>query len=308
MTQATETRTSPANLPAMAEAAPSRDAGDPALMHLDQKEGRGTGRLLLMEAVPGYLPTVWLLVLLILLWYGAVSLFHLPFYILPTPAEVLNALVSRGWNYLPDVATTLQEILAGFGLGLVAAVPLAVLISVSWVVRRAVYPVVIASKMIPIFALAAIVTIMFAYGLLPEIVVTALYSFFPIVVTGADGLMSVDADHVNLLRGAGASRWQIMLRLRLPWSLPAFFSGAKLGIVFAVSGAAIGEWIGGQSGLGYLMRFQDSALDVPGMFATVVVLSLLGVVLFAAVSLLEYMLLPWNRAKRTDLGGLWRAR
>ncbi len=254
-----------------------------------------------------YFPPLILLALLILLWYGIVSLFGIQSFIIPTPLQVWNSLIGNGWAYLPDVATTTQEILAGFALGLAAGAPLAVAISISGTLRRAFYPLLISSQMIPIFAIAVVVTIIFSYGLLPEIIVTGLYSFFPIVVTGADGLSSVDQEAVDLLRSAGASKWQIMLRLRLPWALPAFFSGGKLAIVFAVSGAAIGEWIGGQSGLGYLMRFQESGLDIPGMFATVVVLSVLGILLFAAVSTLERVLLPWHHGTGSDVGSLWRA-
>jgi NitT/TauT family transport system permease protein len=249
-----------------------------------------------------YLPALVVLAVLVLLWYAVVSVFGIPGYIVPTPLQVWQALQASGWSYVPDIWTTTEEVLAGFALGVVAAVPLAFAIAMSPTLRRALYPLLILSQMVPIFALAVVVTIVFSYGLLPQIIVAALYSFFPIVVNGVDGLTSVDVELVNLLKSAGASKWTVFRLVRFPWALPSFFSGSKLAVVFAVSGAVIGEWIGGQSGLGYLMRFQNGSFAVPQMYATTVVLGLLGVTMFAVVSLLERVLLPWNRSQGEVIG------
>ncbi len=254
-----------------------------------------------------YLLPAILLGFLILVWYGAVSLFKIPWYEWPTPWQVLQAIGGHGWSYLPDAWTTAQEILAGFGLAVLLGLPLAALISEVHAARLALYPVLIASQIVPLFAIAAIITIVLQSALLPQIAVTALYSFFPIVVTGADGLSRVDPELVQLLKSAGASRWRIFRTVRVGSALPAIFSGAKLGVIFAVSGAAISEWIGGQSGLGYLMRFQNDEFNVPGVFGAAAILTLLGVALFGCLSLIEFFALPWNRDGRTDLGDLWRA-
>ena len=254
-------------------------------------------------------PPILVVAALILLWYVSVSALKVPFYIFPTPLQVWRAFVARGWAYLPDVWTTMQEVLAGFALGVLIGVPLAVLMSWSRAFQRGVYPVLIGSQMVPLFAIAAVITVAFAQdGLLPQIVIAALFSFFPIVVTTTDGLSRVDPDLINLLRAAGASGWRILRTIRAPSALPAFFSGCKLAVTFAVGGAAIGEWIGGQSGLGYLMRFQNDSLLVPDMFATVVVLTLLGVTLFFAVGIVERIAVPWHRDDDSGLGNLWRAR
>ena len=261
-----------------------------------------SGRRSTLRIVPAYFPAVVVLAALILVWYAVVSVFRIPSYIVPTPLQVWHALVARGWGYVPDIWTTTQEVLAGFALGVIVGVPLAFAIAMSRTMRRALYPLLISSQMVPIFALAVIVTIVFSYGLLPQIIVAALYSFFPIVVNGVDGLASVDPELVNLLKSAGASKWTVFRLVRFPWALPSFFSGAKLAVVFAVGGAVMGEWIGGESGLGYYMRFQNNQLDAPGTFATTVVLALLGVALFVLVSLLEYVLVPWNRGRGDEVG------
>ena len=263
--------------------------------------GKPVRRRPTFRALTRYLPALMVIAALVLVWYGVVSLFGLPSYILPTPLQVWQALVGQGWSYLPDIWTTTQEVVAGFALGVAAGVPLAFAIAMSDTLRRALYPLLILSQMVPIFALAVVLTIVFSYGLLPQIIVAALYSFFPIVVSGVDGLASVDTEMVNLLKAAGASKWTIFRLVRFPWALPSFFSGSKLAVVFAVGGAVIGEWIGGQSGLGYLMRFQNGGYEVPQVYATTVVLGLLGVAMFSLVSIAEYVLLPWNRREGEEI-------
>lgn len=262
--------------------------------------------MLVLSRLAAYFLPLLVLGLLIAIWYGLVAVVRVPSYIFPGPDRVLQSLVHRGWGYLPDVWTTAQEILAGFGLALVVGLPLAALISSSNVLRQAIYPILISSQMIPLFVIAAVVTILFQYGLLPQIIVTALYSFFPIVVNGTDGLSGVDGELVSLLRAGGASDWRIFRTIRVPSAMPSIFSGCKLAIIFAVGAAAIGEWIGGQGGLGYVMRFQNGSFDMSGVMATVIVLTTLGVVLFMAVGLIEYIALPWHRRSGQDLGNLWR--
>ncbi|HEV3310581.1 MAG TPA: ABC transporter permease [Chloroflexota bacterium] len=253
-------------------------------------------------------PPVLVLAAIILSWYLLVSGFGIQGYIFPTPLAVWNALLQHGWAYLPDAWVTTQEVLAGFGLALVIGLPLAAVMSRSRSFRRGVYPVLIGSQMVPIFAVAALITISLnADGLLPQIVIAALLCFFPIVVNGVDAFGAADAEMVNLLRSAGASNWRIFRTVRFPSALPALFSGSKLAITFAVGGAALGEWFGGQSGLGYLMRFQDDALTVPDMIATAVVLTALGAILFAAVSLVEHFAIPWHRGAAEGMGDLWRS-
>jgi ABC-type nitrate/sulfonate/bicarbonate transport system permease component len=262
-----------------------------------------------MRSLSRYASPVLVLALLVLGWWGLVSILAIPSYICPTPLQVWGALTAIGWGYWPDVSTTTQEILGGFGLGLAVGLLFATIMSRWRTARDGLYPPLIFSQVVPLFVVAVIVTLVFInYGLLPEIIVTALYSFFPIVVTAADGLNRVDRELLDLLRGAGASEWRIFRTVRVPSALPSVFSGSKLAMVFAVSGAAFSEWIGGENGLGYRIRIDYGMLELKSVFATAFVLTVLGVVMFAAVTIVEYMALPWNRGADTDLGGLWRGR
>ncbi len=156
------------------------------------------------------------------------------------------------------------------------------------------YPFVIASQTIPIIAIAPLLLVWIGYGIQPKIIVVALISFFPIVVNMVDGLRSVDADTVRMLRTLGASRWQVFRLLQVPTSLPYLFSGAKVAVAVAVIGAVIGEWVGASAGLGYLMVQSAPRFQTSMVFAAIIVLSVIGVTLFGLVSLLERRALAWH--------------
>jgi ABC-type nitrate/sulfonate/bicarbonate transport system permease component len=148
--------------------------------------------------------------------------------------------------------------------------------------------------------------IWFGYGLLPKVIVVALICFFPIVVNTVDGLRSVDPDLVNLMRSMGASRRQLFTKAQLPSALPYLFSGTKVGIAVSVIGAVIGEWVGASAGLGYFMVRSASQFQTSRVFAAVVVLSIMGVALFALAAYAERRLLPWHHEKRRGgVGGRW---
>lgn len=241
-------------------------------------------------------------------WWVAVASLSIPSYIVPTPLQVWQTLIRVGFGFLPDVWTTTQEVLAGFALGLVGGLALALVMARWSAIRTGMYPLLIFSQVVPIFVVSVVVTIAFVNdGILPQISVTALYSFLPFVVNGLAGLDAVDAELVRLLRAAGASEWQIFKLVRVPAALPSLFSGAKLAMIFAVGAAAISEWIGAGSGLGFYMRDQNDLFRIREVFAGALVLSCLGALLFGAVALSEYVALPWNRSERMEKTTLWKA-
>jgi NitT/TauT family transport system permease protein len=137
------------------------------------------------------------------------------------------------------------------------------------------------------------------FGIWPKIVVTALMVFFPVTVTAAEGLTSVDRNLLDLLRSVNASQAQIFFRIRFPHALPHIFSGLKIGITLAVVGAVVGEWVGADSGLGYLLVYANTLLDSTLLFASLFLLIVIGVVLFVLVGIAERVLLPWHQAEET---------
>jgi ABC-type nitrate/sulfonate/bicarbonate transport system permease component len=227
------------------------------------------------------------------IWEGYVRLWAVPKWLLPAPSVIAMTLVVS-WELLLDhTLVTCVEVVVGFGLSLLCGVLLACGIAASRTLERALYPLVIASQMVPIIVIAPLLLIWVGYGLSPKIIVVALTAFFPIVVNTVDGLRSVDLDAVNLLRTMGASRWQIFVKVQVPTSLPFLFSGLRVAMAVSVIGAVIGEWVGSSQGLGYLMIRSKPQFLTERVFAAVVLLSVMGVALFVLVGMIEKLAIPW---------------
>lgn len=242
-----------------------------------------------------WLAPVLLLVLVAIFWELWVRVRDTPAWLLPPPSDILKTLWKDRDLLWHNARVTAEEIGLGFALALTAGVLLAIVIDASVIAERAIYPIVIASQTIPIFALAPLVLIWFGYGLMPKVLITALIGFFPIVVTMVDGLRGTDRELLDLLRALGAGRWTRFRLAKWPSSLPSLFSGARVAITVCVIGAVFGELIASSAGLGYLMRRASAQQLTARVFASIVVLSLLGVALFALVSALERIALPWRR-------------
>lgn len=248
------------------------------------------------KSISTYSRTILVLIILLLLWEGAVHLFNVPFYILPPPTRVLFVFFTKLPLLLSHAATTILEIGLGIFLGAGGGIGLALLIFYSPALEQGIYPLIIASQMIPIFAIAPLLVVWFGYGLWSKAVVATLIVFFPIVVNTVDGLRSVNEETIDLLRSLRASEWQIFRMVRLPASLPFLFSGLKIGVTLSVVGATIGEWIGAKKGLGYLMIQSNALLRIDLVFASIMTLSLLGLLLFGALRIIEQRLLRWRTA------------
>ena len=229
---------------------------------------------------------------------GAVRFFEVERWLLPTPSAIGAELVESRSLLLRHTLTTLEEVLIGFTLALVVGMGAAMAIAYSRIVERAVYPYVIASQTVPIIAIAPLLLVWIGYGIWPKIIVVVLISFFPIVVNMVDGLKSVDPDMLNMMRSLGAGRRQIFTRVQVPSSLPFLFSGVRVAIPLSVIGAVIGEWVGASAGLGYLMTRSAPQFLTERVFASIFVLSVMGVALFALVVLVERLALPWNQWER----------
>jgi len=242
-----------------------------------------------------WLPPALILLALLAGWEVAVRLAETPRWMLPPPSAVAaslrddrDLLLSNGW-------VTLQEVLLGFGLALLAGVLTGIAIDSSRVLERAIYPLIIGSQTIPMVALAPLLLIWFGYGLLPRVLVTALVSFFPIAVNTVDGLRAADGETLSMLRSFGASPRQRFRLVKVPAALPQLFTGARIAIAFSVIGAVFGELVGASAGLGYLMERSGAQFQTERVFAAITLLALMAVSLFALVTLLERLLLPWRR-------------
>ncbi len=215
-------------------------------------------------------------------------------FLVPAPSEIAEALwddrdllADNGW-------VTLQEVLLGFACALAAGIGFAVLLHLSETLRRAFYPLLVASQTVPIIVVAPILVVWFGFGIGPKLAIIALICFFPITVNTLDGLRSVDPDAVKMMRSLDAGRWQILRRVEAPTALPYTFSGAKIAVAVAVIGAVFGEWSGATEGLGVVMNTANANLLVARMFAAVVVLAAMAMALFGALALLERKVVRWR--------------
>lgn len=214
---------------------------------------------------------------------------------LPPPTKIAESLWTQ-WGDLElgyNAWVTIQEILIGYAAAILLGIGLAVIIRSSPVVERALYPWLVVSQMVPIPAIAPILVIWTGFDLRPKIMVIALVSFFPIAVNTIDGLRAVDPQLLRLMRTMRASGWQRFRHAQLPAALPFFFSGLKIAAALSVIGAVFAEWVGASAGLGYLILVLNNATETATMFAVIFLLALIGISLFAIVTLLQRLLLPW---------------
>jgi ABC-type nitrate/sulfonate/bicarbonate transport system permease component len=195
---------------------------------------------------------------------------------------------------------TLGEIVLGFVIALVSAFAFALAIFYSKTLERVFYPVIIFLQNMPLFAIAPLLKLWLGFTIWPKVTVAALIAFFPIVVNTVDGLRATDPDLIDLLKIFGASRRQILHKVQLPSALPFIFSGARVGITLSVVGAVIGEWVGAQAGLGYVMLRANATLKTDLVFAAIFALAGLGVLLFGLLTLLERWATPWRLYNSSD--------
>lgn len=235
--------------------------------------------------------------ILVLLWQFIVGRGFIPKYILPSPLDIIKTLVKILPVIKADIFVTLKEAGIGFIISIVFAIVLAVLMDSIKVIKNAVYPLLVISQTVPIIALAPLFVIWFGFGMLPKVIVVVLVCFFPIVVSLLDGLDSIDKDEINLLRSMGATKFQIFKLAKFPSSLINFFSGLRIAATYSIMGAVIGEWLGGSEGLGVFMIRVKHSYALDKVFAVILIIVVLSMVLFKIISLLQYLVMPWERQK-----------
>lgn len=233
-------------------------------------------------------------VALLALWEIGVQAFDVPTWILPAPSEIWSAAVLWAPELAFNTIVTLRETVVGFVLALVLSVPLAMIIAFSARARRVIYPLVLALQSVPKVAIAPLVTLWFGINEWPKIVIVVLVCFFPILVNVVAGLESAPRGMLDLMRSLRASEIMIFRRLRMPYALPHLFTGCKVAITFAIIGAVIGEFVAAQEGLGYLILMSTSQSQTPLAFAAIIVLTLMGVVLFGAIELVQRRVVGWT--------------
>lgn len=243
-----------------------------------------------MSTVRGALPIVAAAAVFLALWKLVVMVGDYPPFILPAP-EVVGARFVRAWTegvMTPHAVTTLSEVLLGFGAGASIALLVGYLLARSRLAERLLSPYLVAAQATPILALAPLIALWFGSGLTGKVLICALIVFFPVAVSTMVGIRSVDRNLLELGQSLRMTRWQVVSKLEVPAALPQILGGMRVGVTLAVVGAIVGEWAGGDQGLGVLINLaRGSLFDIPLMFATLLTIALIGVALYLVVLILE---------------------
>ena len=244
---------------------------------------------------------LWLIIVLIIGWDLCIRLFKIPQYLIPTPWQVVQQLYKEWPMLWRESLPTLYATLGGFVLSALVGVPIAMWIAYSRLVESFVYPLLVFSQSVPKVAIAPLFVVWFGFGVVPKVIAAFLLGFFPVIVATVQGFKSIESDVIDLARSMGASPLKVFIKFRLPQAMPAIFSGLKVSVTLAVVGAVVGEFVGSNSGLGYVLQKANGTFDLPLMFAALVILSMIGVLLFLLLELIERWVLPWHASQRHDM-------
>jgi NitT/TauT family transport system permease protein len=226
------------------------------------------------------------------LWEVGTRAFGVPAFLLPPPTAVVAAMVKHAPLLAAGAWVTTVEIVLGFALSIVVGIPLALMIFLSPPFARAVLPLLISSQAMPKVAVAPLLLVWFGFGLMPKVLIAFLIAFFPVVINTAAGLAAIEPEKIFLARSMGFGAMDTFFKIRLPDALPAIFAGLKISITLAVVGAVVGEFVGGDAGLGYLLMVANGSMDTQLLFAGIVWLTILGVALYLLVELAERLAIP----------------
>ncbi len=234
---------------------------------------------------------------MVALWWAAVEAFRIPAYLLPGPGGVFSRLVSDAALLWTHSQVTLTEILLGFGLTVLTAIPLGLLIALSPLAKQLVYPPIMLMQLVPKIAVAPLFLVWLGFGIESKVLLTVLMTFFPLLLASISGFQILDDRLLYLTKSMGASRWQTFRFLRFPAALPVIFSGIKTSATIAATAAIVAEFVGANRGLGYVLLRGTSTMDIELVFAVLVVLTVVGIAINYVVEFCEWAMTPWQRAK-----------
>ena len=244
-------------------------------------------------AVAYYLPATLVILALLVVWQLAVDLLQVKQYILPSPWAALQALDRPNYRWPANFMATLYAVLGAFVLSALLGIALAVLIVWNRLLLRTVMPVLVLFNTLPKIALAPLFVLWLGYGIWPNIVIGTTIAFFPMVVNTAIGLASAEPELLDLVRTLRASRWQVFAKIRFPNAVPYIFAGLKLNATMSVTGAIVGEFVASELGLGALIIAGGVTLETPSIFASLILISVLGLALYGVVVAVEHFVAPW---------------
>ena len=253
----------------------------------------------LKESLPGILSVFGVIVI----WEFSVRVFNIREYILPSPSASVMAIFTYWEAIRSNLLTTLYEIGLGFGVTVLISIPVATLISYSKVFQKTLYPFMVFVQLFPKVAIAPLFVIWFGFGVMPKILMVFLLSFFPLLMDAVAGLQSLNPRLYSMARTMSDSEWKFYWKIKLPNALPHIFSGLKTSISMATVGAVVAEFLGADSGLGYLLLRANGDINTKLLFAILVVLCVMGMVFFMIMGFIEKKVIPWHVSQRKSIKG-----
>lgn len=272
---------------------------------LGMREARGAPvaslrQMWIWSALIGSLVPIAAFLTVIIFWALAVRFFEVPSYLLPGPGNIAVKLIETREPLWRNGLITLQEIFYGFFLTVLTAIPLGLLIALSRLAKRVVYPILVFLQLVPKIAIAPLFIVWFGFGMESKVLLTVMMTFFPLLLASIAGFQNLDQRLLYLTRSMGASTWQTFRNVRLPAALPIIFSGLKASATIAATAAIVAEFVGSNKGLGYYLLQATSNMDTTLVFAILVVLTVIGLSLNLLVELAEYLMTPWRRVHREN--------
>ena len=253
-------------------------------------------RRFVIRVVNAMLPAVVFFVL-IAAWWAAVEIAKVPAFLLPPPQDVLPRIAEDRQSFAFHSWVTIQEILLGFGLSVVTAIPLGLLIALSPLAKRMLYPLLVFIQLVPKIAVAPLFVVWLGFGLTSKVLLTLLLTFFPLLLASMAGFQILDRRLLYLTQSMGATTWQTFRYLRFPAALPVIFGGLKTSATIAATAAIVAEFVGANKGLGYVLLQGTANLDTTRVFAVLFMLTVIGLGLNSIVEAVEYLITPWQRSK-----------
>ena len=249
-----------------------------------------------------FTPVLFILAVLAI-WEGAVRIFEIPLYVLPSPIAVVQALISESAELGGHALVTTGEALFGIVIAFILSLLLGILMDSFPAVRSSLYPILVVTQTVPMIVMAPILIIYMGFGMAPKILTVVLMCFFPVAVSFADGLQRVNQEYVHLVRSYGAGKWKAYWLVKIPAAIPELLSGMKVAATYSISGAVVGEWLGSQKGLGYyLLRVKNSYM-LDKVFACVVFIIVLSLCMNGLIRLVSWVAMPYERKKSRSQAG-----
>jgi NitT/TauT family transport system permease protein len=279
--------------PAVSSSAALQPSG-PSIEQVELRVQSESKRRKARERRNGIMSPILVTIGLIAAWEFGVDFFKVPSFLFPPPSMIITAGIENASLLLRESWVTTVEIVLGYILSVVIGIPLALGIFHWPVFSRSIYPLMISTQAMPKVAIAPLFVVWFGFGLLPKVLIAFLIAFFPIVINTVMGLSAIEHEKIFLARSMGLSGFDTFRLIRFPHALPSIFAGLKISITLAVVGAVVGEFVGGDSGLGYQLMIANGSMNTPLLFAGVLALTVLGLILFALIEMLERIAMPYR--------------